>query len=145
MDYRNASRWFGILNRRSQAYIVKACEPLDITFSEYVLILNLYDHEGVSQEDMAGLMFVDKAVVARTIKSLEAKGYVRRIQGEVDKRIKRIYTTEKGNEQEEFLRNVVCRWIDFLSAGLDPKTVEIVLQGFHHLSQRAYSADLDKI
>ena len=100
MDYRNASRWFGILNRRSQAYIVKACEPLDITFSEYVLILNLYDHEGVSQEDMAGLMFVDKAVVARTIKSLEAKGYVRRVQGEQDKRIKRLYTTEKGNEQE---------------------------------------------
>lgn len=145
MDYRSTARSFGILDRRSQNYIVTACASLGLTFSEYVLMLNLYENEGVRQDDMAALMCVDKAVVARTIKMLESKELVSRVQGTTDKRVKRIYATPAGKEQEEFLRNVLQRWIDYLSAGVDPLVVPALLQGFAQLAQRAKTADFSKI
>lgn len=145
MDYRNAARCFGILHRRSQAYIVQACEKLQLTFSEYVLLLKLYENEGISQEDMASLMYVDKAVVARTIKSLEVRGFVHRIQGKHDKRVKRIYTTVFAQEQEEFLQEVLDRWITYLSGGVENELIDGLLKGFQELARRAGDADLQRI
>ncbi len=145
MDYRNAARVFGILDRRSQNYIVLACEKLQLTFLEYVLLRNLYDHEGIRQEDMAALMSVDKAVVARTIKLLEAKGLVRRVQGQRDKREKCIYVTDAGKAQEVFLRDIVRRWIDYLTEGLDAAAFKALLQSFSQLAARAQSADFEQI
>lgn len=145
MDYRNAGRWFGILDRRSQAYIAAACEKLQLTFSEYVLLCNLFDNEGLRQEDMAALMAVDKAVIARTIKLLEAKGFAERLPGEQDRREKRLYATVAGRQQEAFLRAVLRRWIDYLTGGLEPAAVDSLLAGFEQLAQRAQAADLTQL
>jgi len=145
MDYKNAARVFSILDRRSQNYIVLACEKLQLTFLEYLLLRNLYDNEGIRQEDMAALMSVDKAVVARTIKLLEAKDLVRRVQGQRDKREKCIYVTEAGKAQEVFLRDIVRRWIDYLTDGLEPAAFKALLQSFSQLAARAQSADFDRI
>ena len=35
-DYVNIGRWFSILHRRSQLFVVEACQDLHLTYSEYV-------------------------------------------------------------------------------------------------------------
>lgn len=137
MNYKNIGRWFGVLDRQSQSYIMKVCARKDINYQEYILLLNLYDNEGISQEEMSQRMLVDKAVVARSIKSLESKDLVKRLRHDGDKRIKRLYLTDLGRENEEFIRSVLQDWIDFLSEGLSAQEVKVILEGLQYLSERA--------
>ena len=52
-EYINIGRWFSVLHRRSQIFVVEACEKLHLTYSEYVMLLRIYDHEGARQDDDA--------------------------------------------------------------------------------------------
>ena len=107
MDYLNVARCFAILHRRSQNFLVEACQKLGLTYSEYVLFMRVFENEGTSQEDLAALLFVDKAVVTRTMKLLEEKNLIYREKDAVDRRMKRIYLTEFGRSQQEFLVKVL--------------------------------------
>ena len=107
MDYLDIAHCFGVIRRRSQAFVVEACEKLHLTYSEYALLLKLYDAEGCSQDDMAGMLYLDKAVVTRVIKTLEGKGFIYREQDDKDRRMKRLYVTEFGKTQEEFIKNII--------------------------------------
>ena len=49
-EYINIGRWFSVLHRRSQIFVVEACEKLHLTYSEYVMLLRIYDHEGARQD-----------------------------------------------------------------------------------------------
>ena len=42
MDYLDIAHCFGVIRRRSQAFVVEACEKLHLTYSEYALLLKLY-------------------------------------------------------------------------------------------------------
>ena len=44
-DYVNVGRWFSILHRRSQLFIVEACQKLHLTFSEYIMLIRIFDNE----------------------------------------------------------------------------------------------------
>ena len=51
-DYVNVGRWFSILHRRSQLFVVEACQKLDLTFSEYIMLIRIFDHEGAKQDEL---------------------------------------------------------------------------------------------
>ena len=55
-EYINIGRWFSVLHRRSQIFVVEACEKLHLTYSEYVMLLRIYDHEGARQDELATML-----------------------------------------------------------------------------------------
>ncbi|MGL6016400.1 MAG: MarR family winged helix-turn-helix transcriptional regulator, partial [Selenomonadaceae bacterium] len=147
MDYINAAHCFDIIERRSQAYIVAACAELGLTYAEYVLLHNLYDHTGSRQDDLAEMLCVDKAAITRTLKLLEGKGLIKRLPGEQDKRVKYVYPSEKGLAQEVFLRRVLQRWLDYLAEGVEYNfseaiTGKVVLDGARKSEASEYTAFL---
>ena len=75
-EYINIGRWFSVLHRRSQIFVVEACEKLHLTYSEYVMLLRIYDHEGARQDELATMLYLDKAVVTRSLTLLEQKGLI---------------------------------------------------------------------
>ena len=93
-EYVNWGRWFSILHRRSQLFVVEACQQFGLTFSEYSMLIRLYDKEGAKQDDLAAMLYLDKAVVTRTINLLVKKGFIYREADTVDRRIRHIYLTE---------------------------------------------------
>ena len=86
------------------------------------------------------MLYLDKAVVTRTMTMLEKKGLVYREQDARDKRAKHVYLTEYGKEQHAYLRNVIQRWVDYLVADMAPADVETIVKGFDHLVDRACRA-----
>ncbi len=96
------AKFVGILNRKFQAYINYSFKDIDISFSEYIFLLNLYDNEGINQEELSTMLFIDKAATTRVIQSLEKKGFLKRKPCDKDKRAKKIYFTEK----EEIIENI---------------------------------------
>jgi len=96
MENLQVARCFSVLDGRSRSYVLEACRPLQLTYSEYVLLLRLFDCEGASQEDLSRTLQTDKSAVARTLKLLEQKGFICREKDAEDRRIKRIRLTEYG-------------------------------------------------
>ncbi len=137
MDYVSVGRCFTILYRRSQAFVTAACARLHLTYSEYVLLIRLYDAEGASQEELAAMLYLDKAVVARTLATLEQKGMIRREQDSRDRRVKRIYSTEFALTQKAYLQGIIRTWVKYLASAMDPAEVDTTIRGFHDAAERA--------
>lgn len=83
--------------RAARKIVAAELEPLGLSSSEGdLLFLLLTGSSGLRQEELAEQLDVDKAAISRTVKSLEAKGYVLRIKDAEDKRAFSISLTEKA-------------------------------------------------
>lgn len=137
MNFVNIGRSFSILNRRSQLMMTTACEELNLSYSEYVVLICLYDAEGKSQDELASALFLDKAVVTRTIALLEKKNMIRREKDKRDKRINHIFLTESAKEQQKFLTGLLDLWISQLLAKLTETEKEILGKGLKLATEKA--------
>lgn len=51
----------------------------------------MYFNEGINQEELSALVFLDKSLTARAIKSLEEKGFIRRKTVKKIKELKNLF------------------------------------------------------
>lgn len=145
MDYSNIGYHFGVLNRRSQAYITHVCKPWNLSYSEYVILMELYQGDGCSQDELTQRLTADKGLVARTSKSLEAKGFIARRQDAVDKRLKRLSVLPPGERLRPTLQRILQCWMDALTADLSEEAVQTTSRCLEQAAQRAASVDVTKI
>lgn len=145
MENLQVARCFSVLDGRSRSYVLEACRPLEITYSEYALLLRLFDCEGASQEELSRVLQTDKSAVARTLKLLEQKGFIRREKDAQDRRIKRIRLTEYGRMQHPFLMAVMNSWVNYLIDTLSPQDISCVERNFRTLAERSAKADFQEI
>lgn len=142
MNYLCVGHDFGVINMRSQAYITEACQPWNLSYSEYVTLMTLYDFDGSSQSELCNEMKADKALVARSLKTLEEKGYVCRSQKDGDRRFKFIYLTPKARDIQGELAGVLETWITYLVEGFDETKRDEMLAMLHAIAERAEEADI---
>lgn len=78
----------------------------------------LCENPGISQEQLSRNVYVNKSNVARQISTLERLGWVRREQDENDKRILRVYPTEKALRIWPEIVGMERQWDDFITENL---------------------------
>ncbi len=78
-------------------------------------ITQLYRQPGITQEEMARALNVNKSSVARQLSSLEEKGYVRRESDPNDRRILLVYPTEKAYALHDRLYACYGAWSEYLT------------------------------
>lgn len=145
MDYFEIGHEFGIINRRTQAYVSGACRPWNVSYSEHVVLLTLYSHDGCTQVELGKLLTVDKALVARNVKLLEKKGLIFRRQDNEDLRYKYIYLTRKAWEMRPAMEAIVKRWVSFLLKGVEEKRLAEALDTMKIVSENAARAMVETI
>lgn len=74
--------------------------------------------EGVSQDELAKSLFVNKSNVARQMSALEEAGFVRREQSAEDKRVYKVWPTRKAEELLPVIRAVNAEWKAIICEGL---------------------------
>ena len=94
---------FGILYRSFVNYTNEYLKETDITFAQSVILANIGNNEDISQEEIAVKHLIDRAAIARNVKELEQKGYVKTLRSGQDKRRKILMLTEKGNAVFELI------------------------------------------
>lgn len=87
-------------------------------------LFNVCNNRGVSQDELARALFVNKSNVTRQIAALERAGLVRREQAAEDKRVYRIYPTAKAEELMPTIRAVNDEWKELICAGLSRDDIE---------------------
>ena len=85
------------ISRASNLFAERTLSDHELTPTELSAIRAVVFHKGLTQIELAEhLGGIDKAAVARIVKSLETKGYISRIPDETDKRAKLVYPLEKA-------------------------------------------------
>jgi DNA-binding MarR family transcriptional regulator len=115
-------RLIAILYRRSLVYVNEALKEYGLSAGEQPFLTSLYRKEGVTQEDLTRMLHIDKAATARTLQSLETKGFVERRKSTSDRRCNRIYLTNQGRESKRYVLPILARWSEILVDGFDEHT-----------------------
>ena len=73
-----AGTYISVLMRQLNLFFGHELSDVEITASELMYLSQLYNRDGLTQEEMAAVITVDKAATTRTIQGMEKKGLVRR-------------------------------------------------------------------
>lgn len=96
MDQHTYMKSFSIIHRFSVMYHIKALKKYNIHGHQMGYIYHICETPGLSQEDLASCLRLNKASVAKGLRYLISEGYVRRVQNEKDKRAYQLFPTEKA-------------------------------------------------
>ena len=110
----------------------KSLSPL---YHSYVLIIS--KNPGISQDELAKELCINKSTVARGVASLEEKGFVERKTDDNDKRILRVYPSEKMLEVLPNIRKAIREWNKYLTDDIDETEVEIFQSVLERISNKA--------
>lgn len=97
----------------------------------------LYRTPGISQEELARNMNLNKSSVARQLAALEAAGYVRREADPADRRSLLVYPTEKALAIQDRLHATMRSWREYLTQGFTPEEQETLSRLMIRVAQRA--------
>lgn len=87
---------FSIIHRFSVMYHIKSLKEYNIHGHQLGYIYYICESPGLSQEELASHLKLNKASVAKGLRRLIADGYVRRVQNQKDRRAYRLFPTEKA-------------------------------------------------
>lgn len=141
---RSVGRLVSILYRKNQAYLNLVLAPLNITAAELPALSYLLDSDGVSQEELASWLVIDKSAIARTIMSLTEKGYIRKERNPGDHRENRIYLTETAFEKKAAIRALLLQWSTYLTEGLDEATLNTLYTALDSMVKKVNATDIHK-
>ncbi len=128
---------FGILYRTFSNYISKSIVSKDLSFSDSVFLVNIGENEGVSQEEIANSLAIDKAAIARSVKRMEQKGYIRTNKSDRDKRAKELYLSGSGKELFQYMMDLNGGWLKQVLGDLDADEIRIFAKTIAEISERA--------
>ncbi|PPC85880.1 MAG: MarR family transcriptional regulator [Methylotenera sp.] len=81
-------------------------EPLGITYTQYLVMLVLWETDGISVGKIAQRLELDSATLTPMLKRLESAGFISRVRNQKDERIVEIKLTETGQNLQHEISQV---------------------------------------
>lgn len=134
MVHSNIGKHISYIYKNGQGYISKELEDYGVGSGQYTILLALYKKDGISQEELANHIRMDKANIGRGIKKLMEQGFITRKTNPSDQRAYCVYLTDKGREIQPIIFEVLSKWIDILVKGFTDEEIQV----FQELLQRIF-------
>ena len=80
--------------------------PLGLTYTQYVVLMVLWEHETVNVGQLGSLLHLDAGTLTPLLKRMEKAGYVTRERSKEDERVTVIGITPEGNELKEKCKDI---------------------------------------
>jgi DNA-binding MarR family transcriptional regulator len=97
-------------------------EPLGITYPQYLALLVLWEHEGISVKQLGARLALDSGTLTPLLQRLDALGIVQRARSSADERVVEVRLTAEGRalraRAKDIPAKLACR------AGFDPSEPE---------------------
>ena len=71
-------------------------DALDLTYTQYIAMMVFWEEKKISVKELGKKLFLDSGTLTPVLKSLEAKGFVRRYRSAEDERVLTVEITEQG-------------------------------------------------
>jgi DNA-binding MarR family transcriptional regulator len=124
------SQALGLYRLRINALLAQ--QGIDMTAEMFTVMRVIWTQEGPRQQDLADLLYKDKAAITKIIHNLEKRDLLERVNDEEDARNKRIVLTPKGAALKKKVLPVLETFLDGVVAGFSEKelnTTRHVLAG----------------
>ncbi|MCA0756966.1 MarR family transcriptional regulator [Paenibacillus sp. N4] len=76
----------------------------DLTKGQYLYLVRICENPGIIQEKLAEMIKVDRTTAARAIQKLESNGFIEKNDDPYNKKIKKLFPTEKGKTVYPFIK-----------------------------------------
>lgn len=100
-------------------------------------LLEICNHPGISQDQLANRICINKSNIARQAAALEEGGFITRRTSPEDKRVLQLYPTEKTLELLPQIRESLRGWEDYLTHGFTEEEVALLEGLLERAHQRA--------
>ncbi|GAA0357574.1 MarR family transcriptional regulator [Alkalibacterium iburiense] len=133
-------RYISRTSRLSELYRNEKLKEYGLGGIHHTYILNICRHPGVTQDELADLIFVNKSNVTRQLAILEKKGYVNRQPSPSDKRKLLVYPTAKTKAVYPEVVKVLKEWNQIILKNLSEEEQAIVGNALKNMMSQAKEA-----
>ena len=76
-------------------------DALDLTYTQYITMMVFWEEEKISVKELGKKLYLDSGTLTPVLKSLEAKGFVKRYRSTKDERVLIVEITQEGRALRE--------------------------------------------
>ena len=128
------------LNRVYRASILDRAEAFaaeNLAGHQISYILQICRRPGLTHDDLAKRLLLNKSSVSRTVKIMVTNGYIRSETDPEDRRSKLLFPTEKAEAIYPRVIEYLDGWNESLTGTLNPQDQETLIRLLRHLSSSA--------
>lgn len=120
------SYYIGHLYRLGASYLTSKYAPYNMGFGQYQFLMQLYQQDGLSHEELTARLHVDKSTTTRAIEKLHKEQYVSIEQQKTDKRKYRIHLTPVAKERQGEILRISQEWEAKMTACLSEEEKDVL-------------------
>lgn len=133
-------RYINRTSRLSELYRMDKMEKYGLGGKHHTYILNICQNPGVSQDELASMIFVNKSNVARQLAFLEKKEYIRREKCAKDGRKMLVYPTDKAHKVYPEIIEILREWNDIILEDFTEEDKKVLAGGLKAILEKAKKA-----
>ena len=96
-------REIGVIARALDSIANIEFRDLELAKGQYLYLVRIGERPGIIQEELSDLLKVDRSTVARSVKKLADKGFIRELNDHSNQQIKKWILTEQGQALYPFI------------------------------------------
>ena len=133
------NKYASMLYRLSHPYFEKKLALYHIGSGQQFFLMRVYEHPGISMQALAQLGCYDKGTTNRAVEKLREQGYVRVECDKSDRRVRRIFATEKALTVMQVVYDMLGEWNDVLMHGISEEDRKLCERVMERMTQNAYN------
>lgn len=126
-----------VINRCATLFRTEKLEGTGLNGYQNTYISNICRNPGISQDQLAKLIYINKCNVSRQLTSLEQMGFVTRKRSESDARMVLVYPTQKAYDVRPLISDVLGEWNDYLTSDFSPEEKELLNKMMERVLEKA--------
>lgn len=124
--------FISIIYREHGKYINDVVKEEGLSFGLHPLLIKIYKNEGINQEQLAKAFHLNESTIARNLKKLEDRGFIKRIK---DKRKKIIEVTPKGELSAKKVMDYDEKWDEKIKENLTAEEYDNFIKTLRKISE----------
>lgn len=129
-------RYINRTARLSELYRNEKLKEFGLSGIHHTYILNICRQPGLTQEELAEVIYVNKSNVTRQLAVLEKAGYVNRTPSKVDARKQLVFPTEKAQTVYPKVVEILTDWNAIVLEGLSEEEQKALGLTLKHMMEK---------
>ena len=130
-------RLINATSRYFKLYRSELLEGEGITGRQHHYIMRICEAPGITQDQLAERLSVDKSNVTRQLAQLEQGGFITRVTPENDRRLLQVYPTQRALDLYPKIQEIHRNWNDRLLEGFSEEERSSLLEMMQRIKDRA--------
>ncbi len=132
-----AGRLISATARCGMMFITKRLARFGIGTGQAFIMAELFIKDEVSQDSVRCILKMDKGTITRAMQRLEDLGFITRSQDGQDRRVVRVFVTEKARAIEREFFAVLYSWNEGILEGVSAEEEELALSVLRKMAENA--------